>query len=125
MKIVTGNFSVRRLLLTLVVIGWSALLLSCYSNRWEQYDETMKSQIGSKNKDYYIVQWGPPSKRARLDSGGEVLTWEGHGFIQGQYSGHSTGWYKTLVFSPDGLLQSHKWDYWGMPPVAPPWVSGP
>ena len=24
----------------------------------------MKSQIGSKNKDYYIVQWGPPSKKS-------------------------------------------------------------
>jgi hypothetical protein len=75
----------------------------------------MKAQIGVKNKDYYIVEWGPPSKRAQLDDGGEVLTWEWQGHVQDQYSGHSQGWHKILVFSPDGLLKSHKWQYWGMP----------
>ena len=105
-------------LLALTIIFVFGLLAGCYSGRWEKFDETMKSQIGIKNRDHYVVEWGPPSKRATLDDGGEVLTWEWQGHVQDQSGGHSQGWQKTLIFSPDGLLKDYKWQYWGMPVVA-------
>ena len=105
-------------LLALTIIFVFGLLAGCYSGRWEKFDETMKSQIGIKNRDHYVVEWGPPSKRAKLDDGGEVLTWEWQGQVQDQSGGHSQGWQKTLIFSPDGLLKDYKWQYWGMPVVA-------
>ena len=75
MNSVPGNgLSVRFWLLPLTIVFMSGLLAGCYSTRWEKFDEKMKSEIGVKNKDYYIVQWGPPSRRAKLDDGGEVLT---------------------------------------------------
>lgn len=108
------SFTLRSLILTVLL---AVQLAGCYSSRWEKFDETMKSQIGVKNKDHYIVQWGPPSKRAKLDDGGEVLTWEWQGHVQNQHAGHSQGWQKNLSFSADGLLKDYKWEYWGMPLV--------
>ena len=90
------------------------LINSCYSTRWAEFDTTMKSEIGVKNKDYYISKWGPPSRGAKLDEGGEVLTWEWQGVSQGD----SQGWKKTLIFSPDGLLKDYNWKCWGMPLIA-------
>ncbi len=106
------------------VFAWIVLLIislsltGCYSTRWEKFDEQMKSEVGVKNRDYYIVKWGPPNKRTALDDSGEVLTWEWHGYAADQYQGHSQGWKKTLVFGQDGVLKNFNWEYWGMPVVA-------
>jgi hypothetical protein len=116
----TGS-AVRCSAVLLLVIGWSGLLLGCVSEKWQTYDETMKSQIGIKNKDFYVVQWGPPSKRAQLDEGGEVLTWEWQGFMVTTNAAHAPGWRKTLVFSREGLLKDQRWEHWGAPPIVPPW----
>lgn len=109
------SFRLQSLIFTLLISF--NLLTGCYSSRWEKFDETMKSQIGTKNRDHYIAQWGPPSKRATLDNGGEVLTWEWQGYAHNQHGGRSQGWRKTLIFSRNGLLNDYKWDYWGMPLV--------
>jgi hypothetical protein len=69
--------------IVLLIISFS--LTGCYSTRWEKFDEQMKSEVGVKNRDYYIVEWGPPNKRTALDDGGEVLTWEWHGYAADQY----------------------------------------
>ncbi len=112
------NLPLTYTLLVLTMILMVGLLGGCYSTQWERLDEKIKSEIGVKNKDYYVIQWGPPTRRAKLDDGGEVLTWEWQGFAQNQSGGHSQGWQKTLIFSPDGLLKDYKWQYWGMPVVA-------
>lgn len=114
---VTDVLSFRLQSLIFILLVSLGLLTGCYSSRWEKFDETMKSQIGTKNRDHYIAQWGPPSKRATFDNGGEVLTWEWQGHARNQHGGHSQGWQKTLIFSPNGLLKDYKWDYWGMPLV--------
>ncbi len=107
---------------TLSVVGFlvlamcgSGLLTGCYSTRWHTFDEGMQAEIGVKNKDYYIVQWGPPHRLATLEDGGAVLTWEWQGFVRDRYSGHSQGWQKTLKFSPEGVVEDYSWQYWGMP----------
>ena len=106
------------MLVCIILLASSFLFEGCYSTRWEKFDEQMKSEVGVKKKDDYIIAWGPPSKRAALDDGGEVLTWEWHGYTADQYQGHSQGWKKTLVFGSDGVLKKFNWQYWGMPIVA-------
>jgi hypothetical protein len=78
----------------------------------------MKQEKGIKNRDYYITKWGPPNRRAKLDDGGEVLTWEWQGYAAGESGGHSQGWEKTLIFGSDGILKDHNYKYWGMPVIA-------
>ena len=106
MKDVTAILWIKRLMVTMFFFGYSGLLLGCYSGRWQEYDETMKSQIGSKNKDYYIAEWGNPSKRTRSQEGEDVWIWESSGY------GGAQGWRKTLVFSSDGVLKDFRRDYW-------------
>ncbi len=110
-----------RLITWLFVLSLVAVPLiasGCYSTRWTNFDATMKQEIGVKNKDYYITEWGPPSSRASLDDGGEVLTWEWQGYVADQYGGHDRGWKKTLIFSREGVLKDYNWQYWGMPLIA-------
>ena len=66
-------------LLVLTMILMVGLLGGCYSTQWERLDEKIKSEIGVKNKDYYVIQWGPPTRRAKLDDGGEVQPGNGKG----------------------------------------------
>ena len=74
--------------------------------RWEQFDQDRRQEIGVKSKDYYLSEWGKPAKRARSDDGGEVWTWEFSGY------GGAQGWNKTLIFTPDGVLRDFRRDYW-------------
>lgn len=46
-------------LLVLTMILMVGLLGGCYSTQWERLDEKIKSEIGVKNKNYYVIQWGP------------------------------------------------------------------
>jgi len=105
------------LIMLIVLLLFNGCGAGLYSSQWTKFDETMKAHIGVKDKDYFITSWGPSTKRAQLDDGGEVLTWEWEGYTQDQYGGHSQGWKKTLIFLPNGILKNYKWEYWGMPYV--------
>lgn len=56
------SFRLRSSILTVLVVF--GLLAGCYSSRWEKFDETMKSQIGIKNKDSILFSGVRPSKKA-------------------------------------------------------------
>lgn len=103
------------LILLIVLLLFNGCGVGLYSSQWTKLDETMKTHIGVKDKDYFITRWGPSTKRAQLDDGGEVLTWEWEGYTQDQYGGHSQGWKTTLIFLSDGILKNYSWEYWGMP----------
>ncbi len=82
------------------------LLSGCYwtlEQRWEAFDTQMRQEIGVKTKDYYVREWGHPTKHA---NGGEILRWEFRGY------GGAQGWNKILTFGPDGVLKEFQRDYW-------------
>jgi hypothetical protein len=84
-------------------------LTGCFNTleqRWQAFDADRTAEIGMKTKDYYITEWGKPAKRARLEDGGEIITWTFSGY------GGNQGWRKTLTFTPDGILKSFERDYW-------------
>lgn len=58
---------------------------STWEQRWQQFDDQRRQEIGVKTKDSYSTEWGQPAKRARSEDGGEVWTWEfsGYGGAQG------------------------------------------
>ena len=79
---------------------------STLEQRWQQFDDQRRQEIGVKTKDYYLAEWGKPAKRARTEDGGDVWTWEFSGY------GGAQGWRKTLIFAPDGVLKDFRRDYW-------------
>ena len=95
-----------RIAILLVVI---LSLAGCYwtlEQRWQAFDEQMQQEIGVKTKDYYVREWGNPSKRMKTADGEDVWTWEWRGY------GGTQGWNKTLTFSPDGVLKTFRREYW-------------
>ena len=85
------------------------LLTGCYmtlEERWQAFDAERRQEVGIKTKDYYIAEWGNPSKRTRSQEGEDVWIWESSGY------GGAQGWRKTLVFSSDGVLKDVRRDYW-------------
>ena len=79
---------------------------STLEQRWQQFDDRRRQEIGVKSNDYYLAEWGKPAKRARSEDGGDVWTWEFSGY------GGAQGWRKTLIFAPDGVLKDFRRDYW-------------
>ena len=98
----------RHFVLLSVTLAALLSLLACLTleQRWEQFDQDRRQEIGVKSKDYYLSEWGKPAKRAKSDDGGEVWTWEFSGY------GGAQGWKKTLIFTPDGVLRDFRRDYW-------------
>ncbi|MDK2742922.1 MAG: hypothetical protein NDI90_08395 [Nitrospira sp. BO4] len=95
-----------------IVIIFVLMLLSlagCYwtlEQRWQAFDEQTRQEVGAKTKDYYVHEWGNPSKQLKTIDGEEVCTWEWRGY------GGSQGWNKTLKFSPVGVLKDFHREYW-------------
>jgi hypothetical protein len=92
-----------------VVLTGMLLLVGCYTTleqRWEAFDAERRQEIGVKTKDYYLTEWGKPTKRTTTQDGGDMWTWEFSGY------GGAQGWRKTLIFTPDGTLKDFRRDYW-------------
>lgn len=99
----------RHLSAILVILMALPLFTACFKTmeqRWETFDSDRRQEIGVKTKDYYIAEWGKPTKRFKSQDGGETLTWEFSGY------GGAQGWRKTLMFTPDGVLKDFQRDYW-------------
>lgn len=91
------------------ILAMALLLVGCFSSleqRWERFDEEMRQDIGVKTKDYYISEWGNPTKRTTMADGGSTWTWQFRGY------GGAQGWDKSLTFRPDGVLKEFHRDYW-------------
>jgi hypothetical protein len=96
--------------------GWTSsiivvalLLVGCFSSleqRWKRFDEQMRQDIGVKTKDYYISEWGNPTKRTTSADGGSTWTWQFRGY------GGRQGWNKSLTFTSDGVLKEFHREYW-------------
>jgi hypothetical protein len=96
-------------LLVSAVLTGELLLAGCFATleqRWEAFDEKMRQEVGVKAKDYYVREWGRPTKRAKTGDGGEMLRWESRAY------GGAQGWNKALTFDPDGVLKEFQRDYW-------------
>jgi hypothetical protein len=92
-----------------IIVVVAFLLAGCFlslEQRWEAFDEQMRQEIGVKTKDYYVSEWGNPTKRVKLADGGSTWTWEFRGY------GGAQGWNKTLTFTPDGVLKEFHREYW-------------
>jgi hypothetical protein len=92
-----------------IIVVMAFLLAGCFSSleqRWEGFDEQMRQEIGVKTKDYYVSEWGNPTKRVKLADGGSTWIWEFRGY------GGAQGWNKTLTFTPDGVLKEFHREYW-------------
>lgn len=92
-----------------VVLIAVPLLSGCYwtlEQRWGAFDAKMRQEVGVKTKDYYVREWGQPTKRANAGDGGEILRWESRAY------GGAQGWNKALTFGPDGVLKEFQRDYW-------------
>ena len=92
-----------------VVLTTLLLLSGCFMSleqRWEAFDAERRQEIGVKTKDYYLAEWGKPTKRTKSADGEDIWTWEfsGYGGVQ--------GWRKTLIFTQDGVLKDFRRDYW-------------
>jgi hypothetical protein len=92
-----------------IILTLMFLLTGCYmtlEQRWEAFDAQRRQEVGMKTKNYYLTEWGKPTKRTRSHGGGEVRTWEFSGY------GGAQGWRKTLAFTPDGVLKDFRREYW-------------
>lgn len=96
-------------LLHWIVVTALWLSTGCYwtmEQRWEAFDAERRQEIGLKTRDFYLSEWGKPTKRTATQDGGEMWTWESSGY------GGAQGWKKTLSFSSDGTLKDFSRDYW-------------
>ncbi|HJT20011.1 MAG TPA: hypothetical protein VJ746_06050 [Nitrospira sp.] len=99
----------RKISLQLILVAAMFFPAGCYltaEQRWEAFDTQMRQDIGVKTKDYYVHEWGRPTKRRQTIDGEETLTWEWRGY------GGAQGWNKSLTFAPDGVLKDFQRDYW-------------
>jgi hypothetical protein len=99
----------RGISLVLVLVTAIILPAGCYltaEQRWEAFDTQMRQDIGVKTKDYYVSEWGKPTKRRQTVDGEETLIWGWRGY------GGAQGWNKSLTFASDGVLKDFQRDYW-------------
>jgi hypothetical protein len=93
----------RAIVITAVLLAGCSMTLE---QRWEVFDAQRRQEVGVKTKDYYLAEWGTPTKRTRSQEGEEIWTWEFSGY------GGAQGWRKTLTFSSDGVLKDFQREYW-------------
>ena len=102
MKTVNLPFSIIMVAATLPLSGCFMTL----EQRWEAFDTKMRQEVGVKTRDYYVREWGKPTKRAKAGDGGEILRWESRAY------GGAQGWNKILTFGSDEVLTEFQRDYW-------------
>ena len=97
------------LLISIIMVAATLLVSGCFmtmEQRWEAFDAKMRQEVGVKTKNYYVREWGQPTRRAKAEGGGEILRWESRAY------GGAQGWNKALMFGPDGILKEFQRDYW-------------
>jgi len=101
--------TIPRVSLHYVILSALLFLTGCFMNleqRWEAFDAERRQEIGVKTKDYYLTEWGKPTKRTKSSNDEDIWIWEFSGY------GGAQGWRKTLIFTPDGVLKDFHRDYW-------------
>jgi hypothetical protein len=54
-----------------IIVVVAFLLAGCFlslEQRWEAFDEQIRQEIGVKTKNYYVSEWGNPTKRVNLQT---------------------------------------------------------